>query len=114
MTMDCSRRGFVATTSLAAGAALLRTRGLIAHPLPASVLSSGVAPQVLIPEGLAPSDLRMLATTAVDAATHAGAAFADIRVGEQHVLDILAVGATDPVVRIQSTITYGIRVLVDG
>jgi len=61
-------------------------------------------------------ELQALATAAVDAATHAGASYADIRIAERHLLSVREVfdPNLNPNVRIDSTIAYGVRTLVDG
>jgi hypothetical protein len=105
-----SRREFLATTSLAAAGTVLATHGLSAQRLPAAALSSSQSAHDILREPMAPLALQQLATSSVDAAIAAGAAYADLRIAERHVL------AVDyrPSVRMYSTLTYGVRVLVDG
>jgi TldD protein len=109
-----TRRTFIATTSLAFAGTLLRTRGLRAQPLPQSIATSDIAASSVLPETFAPHDLRTLASSAIEAATRAGAAYADVRVGERHWLFVEGHGGGDPIVSLKSTVTYGVRVLVDG
>jgi TldD protein len=60
------------------------------------------------------SELQRLARSAVEAATRAGAAYADVRVAERHQLRTGWRWMDPPVNQMSSNFTYGIRVLVDG
>jgi TldD protein len=62
---------------------------------------------------MTPLDLRSLATRAIEAATQAGATYADVRIGERHRLQLTPNGI-EVNAHIISTVTYGVRVLVDG
>jgi TldD protein len=110
-----TRRGFVASTSLAVAGTLLGTRRLEAHRLATTLgdSSPSQAAQAFLPEPMMPAHLRHLATSAVEAATRAGATYADFRVGERHILR-LDWNFLQPNVDMTSGLTYGVRVLVDG
>jgi len=74
-----TRREFLATSSLAvAGLALASPRRLFAIPARARQSVGSFAPQLIDPE-----TLRQFARSAIDAATHAGATFADVRVSDR-------------------------------
>jgi TldD protein len=107
-----TRRDFLATTSLALAGAVLGPRGLHAQRLPAIMRSSFNA-NTFFPEPIAPPELRTLATQAIDAAQHAGASYADIRVAECQRLYLIYNGLECRTI-LESHFTYGIRVIVDG
>jgi TldD protein len=112
-----TRRTFVTAASLASAATLLGTRRLDALGqtvrLPAGVGSSPLPADAFFPDPIAPLDLRHLATRAIEAATQAGATYADARIGERHLLELRNF-YSQPDVYMTSTLTYGVRVLVDG
>jgi TldD protein len=108
-----TRREFIATSSLAMAGTVMRTHGLSAQPLPSSIGRSRRSAHELLPEAVGPADLRTLATRAIEAASRAGAAYADIRVGLRQTLYVEKFGP-DPAVSLRSRMTYGVRVLVDG
>jgi TldD protein len=107
---SCTRREFVATTSCAFAGTVIATHGIAAQHLPADLRRCALPATAFLPEPLAPLDLQQLATHAIDAATRAGAAYADVRVAERHVLILVAAGQ----IELRSTFTYGVRALVDG
>jgi TldD protein len=108
-----TRRDFLTTTSLAVAGTVLATRGVMAQRLPPSVRASRHPANAFLPEPMTSLDLRALATNAIDAAKNAGASYADVRVGERHELQVSPRGV-DPGMELTSTVTYGVRVLVDG
>jgi TldD protein len=104
-----TRRGFLATTSLLVTGAALGTRKLGAQS------SRRLSASKLLPDPTAPAELRALATRALDAARQAGASYADVRVADRAQLELNAyAGGLDVVADLHSTVTYGIRVIVDG
>jgi TldD protein len=111
-----TRRTFLSTTSLGIAGTLLRTRCVEAQRLPASIMRAGYAAQHVLPESSPPDALRALALRGIEAATQAGATYADLRLGAQYFLraGMMFTQAGDPIVFLSSTVTYGIRVLVDG
>jgi TldD protein len=112
-----TRRTFLATTSLSLAGTLLRTRGVEAQPLPRSIGRAGYSAQHVLPEASPPDALRALAQRGIEAAVQAGASYADLRFGERYELNVFVWGGRatrDPSVSLNSTLTYGIRVLVDG
>jgi len=115
-----SRRDFLTTTSGAAAGMVLSARALHAMseraPRP-FVMGMGQTGNVLLPEPIAGTDLHALAAAALDAAKAAGASYADIRVAEQHELEVRQMGPSTsllPDVRINVWFDYGVRALVDG
>jgi len=117
MDSRITRRTFVQTSCAAASLAavnMLRPRRATAQQLPATMGNSSLSPYALLQPPIAPADLRSLATGAVEAATHAGATYADVRVGEQHKLLLGWDRRAELSVYIESRFTYGIRALVDG
>jgi len=113
-----SRRNFIATTSLSLAGTVFATRRMFAQPasvirLSADVFRSGRAADAFFPAALPAKTLQELAANAIDAARHAGASYADVRVAEQHTLFVsLQFGV--PAVSMHTTFAYGVRVIVDG
>jgi TldD protein len=111
-----SRRQFLKTASFAvasvAGSTPLRADGLFhARVSPSSPHSANA----LLPHPIAVEELQTLAATAIDAARRTGASFADVRVAERRTMAIgYGLGDIDPVVRLDATFDFGVRVLVDG
>src|SRR5687768_12729544 len=90
--LPVTRRTFVTTAttaSLAVAGTLLGTRRLWGQPLSPSVGASCLSAQAFLPEPAAPLDLQRLAMSAIESATRAGAAYADVRVGERHELGLV-------------------------
>jgi TldD protein len=119
MTSRSTRRQFLTTTSLALAGTTLRGRQLRAQQLPHHIgMSSrhgGLNAAAMLPESLGPAYLRTLAVSAADAAKRAGASYADVRVAERHRLHLdLYTGDIQALVDLDSTVTYGVRVIVDG
>jgi TldD protein len=112
-----TRRDFVATTSasLLGGSVFGRSAsgqyGERTQVSRGRVSPSSVAADYL-PSTFQASDLQQLAQRAVDAAMRRGASYADIRVAEQHLLEVKPNFSAE--VSLISTFTYGIRVIVDG
>jgi TldD protein len=107
-----TRRSFLTTASMtAAGMLLGRPRVAAGSVITTSLDTSRSAESWLEPS--VPGTLRTLATRAVDAATHAGASYADVRIAEQQILrpDVDAIGRS---VNIASRCLYGVRARVDG
>jgi len=107
-----SRREFLTTTSLALAGTALGARHLKAgtpvripgrSPLAADVFLQGLAGSV---------DMKALAQRAVDTATQAGAAYADVRVSEYNMLWLPSFAISN--VYLETEFTFGVRVLVDG
>jgi TldD protein len=117
MTYPPSRRDFLATTSMALMSPLLVERP---HPrrivLPADAGRSRLPANAWLPDATAEDTLRALATTAMEAAKGAGAAYADIRVAERHFLLVSVNPAQmrwiSPDLKVM--LAYGVRVIVDG
>jgi TldD protein len=111
-----TRRDFLATTSLALASPLLPTRGGHVRRLPADAGRSRFSANAWLPDPVPGEELRALATHAMDAAKDAGAAYADIRLAERHWMT-LYMSPAEPLLpnpRLEATIAYGVRVVVDG
>jgi TldD protein len=67
----------------------------------------------LLSAPLTPDRLRAIAAAAIDAATKAGASYADVRVAERQQIGIEVFDITASI-DVESRFTYGIRVIVDG
>jgi TldD protein len=104
-----TRREFLSTTSLALAGTLVGARALHAGVPVELPAASPLSARAFLPNVRSASDLEMLATRAVDAARSAGAAYADVRVGERHWLL-----AEKERVILYTECTYGVRALVDG
>jgi TldD protein len=113
-----TRRGFLATATRAAaasafGGSLLSARDLGASPR--ALTRSSVTPRELLADPLPPDALRTLAMAAVEAGRAAGASFTDVRVAEREVNTVeLSIRDFDPVIWLETTFQYGVRVLVNG
>jgi TldD protein len=92
----------------------LCARSARALPLPANVGRSGASAQELLPAPIAADYMTTLASAAVDAAKTAGATYADVRLGEQHLLDVSQGNSGNPGVGLETLFTFGVRVLVNG
>jgi TldD protein len=111
-----TRRQFLTTTLLGVAGTSLGLQKLHASPLHDTVGLSSHPASAFLPDPLASSDLRAMATVAIDAARDAGATYADIRIAEQHYLDLWLSGISPimPIVQMRSLVNFGIRVIVDG
>jgi len=99
-----SRRAFVTRSSLLMAGTLVGGRRVWAFPRGTGrVIANLVAPP------FPPELLRTAATTAIEAAIHAGAEWADIRVGEERTLSIFGHGG-----ELQLGCGYSLRVRVGG
>jgi TldD protein len=108
-----TRRDFLTTTSLAAAGALLALpRSLAGSVVTTSLDTSRSAEHWLEPS--VPDTLRSLATRAIDAATHAGASYADVRFSEQQVMRPTVDAAIGRSVQLTSQCLYGVRARVNG
>jgi TldD protein len=108
-----SRRDFLVTSSVAmAGAGIL---GLRSRRLGAQALRSRRPVATLLPDVIDPAQLRHLAVAAVDAATSAGAEFADIRIANRRMFQMAYWYAdVPPESSIGFDYSFGIRVRVNG
>src|SRR5687768_14251208 len=99
-TKGSSRREFLTESSAAmAGTLIGGLRPVIAWTDP-RLSAYAVAPA----NRVAPDGLRQLALCAIDAARSAGATYADVRVGERHVLSV-SPGQLNPGADVTSTLT---------
>jgi len=105
-----TRRAFLAKTSLAAAGLAVGTRHLSAMTLDARRVLAGITPAMCLSEPRDPAVLRHLATQAMDAATKAGATYADIRVAERQYFVMNDQFGTE----LEEGFSYGVRVLIDG
>jgi TldD protein len=106
--MSLTRRDFLAVTSAgvlgltkAANAIPLRTAG-------------GHAANVFVPPMAEPSQLSRLASRALEAATAAGAQYADVRVANRQELSVFLDASWTPLAIVESSVGYGVRVMVNG
>jgi TldD protein len=105
-----SRRAFLANSSVATvGLNLGLRRSAGALPL-----RSHQPVSTFFPERVEPATLRTLALAGVDAARRAGATYADIRVADTHMLDMMQSVVALPFSRMEFAYTYGLRVCVNG
>jgi len=115
-----TRRDFLATTSLALVSPLLGARHGHLHGhtqlLPADAGRSRLPATAWLPNAMPGDALRALATHAINAAKEAGATYADVRVAERHSMTMLLSPAEPrlPQPRLEVTVSYGVRVVVDG
>jgi TldD protein len=108
-----TRREFLATTALgAAGVALAAAPGTL-FAVPSRLARSAAPAYTYFPTPMGVNELQSLALRAMDAARAAGAAYADVRVAEEHDLN-LRIGLSGPETYMHSRFSYGIRVLVNG
>jgi len=117
MNSRITRRTFVQASCKAASlasAGIFGTRRLAAQPLLVRSATASLSPDTLLSDPTTSSHLRHLATSAIAAATQAGAGYADVRCGEQHRLYLSWSNRVELGVSIESTFTYGIRAMVDG
>jgi len=86
-----------------------------AQPLSAAIMRSRQPMSDFLPEPVGAELLRQVALAAIEAATQAGASYADIRIADARRLD-LNVGDTFvvPMSYLTFDYSYGVRVLVDG
>jgi TldD protein len=109
-----NRRTFLSATSGAAVALATGTRQSHAQPCAAMLRSPHLAPNAFFPERVAPTTLRTLALTAIDAAVRAGARYADVRIAEQQHLIIVKQLGLNFATFLGTRLSYGVRALVDG
>jgi len=100
-----SRREFLASTGLAAGAVALASRRLAAAELPSPILTAGTEPDPAV---------KVLLLEALTAARTAGASWADARVQRQRRQNLGTRERQVTNVLDTDTIGCGVRVLVDG
>jgi TldD protein len=105
-----TRRGFLATTALAAASTSLHAQGRQSYPLSLARRHPTLTGAALLPAAMTPESLRTLAATALEAARAAGADYADIRVAEEHRLGI-SLGQN---IGTEFYFNAGIRVQVNG
>jgi TldD protein len=110
-----NRRCFISKLSLTTAATVAGVHGLNAQPLRLTPQMLKQPARDLLPEAVAPLELEKLALVAMEAAKATGAEYADIRIAEKHVLALkLWADPFAPVSELQSGLSYGIRVVVNG
>jgi TldD protein len=119
-----SRRDFLTRASLTLAGATLGARHLQALPaplrsapihwLPRSVVRSSHAADTFLPTPTAAEQLRTLASGAVTAAKNAGAAYADVRVGDQQSLSLFLQSGIESGLGVRERAGFGVRVQCDG
>jgi len=111
-----SRRAFLTQSSLALAGGLWSRRAFAAttrQPVVAIPMRATRAVSSFAPPLIAPGTLRALARTAIEAATKAGAHYADIRLGDRR--EFRCVGGEGTIQGgLDFTYGYGLRVEVDG
>jgi len=109
-----SRRTFLARTSLTAAGLALGARRLsgsgITGVRDARRIPANMSPAMCFAAPRSPAVLQALATQAMDAATQAGATYADIRVGEYQAILMTDQFGTE----LSDGFGYGVRAYVDG
>jgi TldD protein len=102
-----TRRAFLTRSGLAFGSLSLGARTL-------SAAQVGLRSANAFLRDPARSDyFKTLAARALEAAEHAGASYADIRLAQRHQLSIFLANGM-PVVSLETTVSYGIRTMVNG
>jgi TldD protein len=109
-----NRRNFLTTTSAALSSLALGARRGNAQPHAELSLPTNLAPHTFFPERLAPATLRALALTAIEAAMRAGAQYADVRIADHQQLMVAKQLGLNFTTQLHTTISYGVRALVDG
>src|SRR4051812_6588632 len=109
-----SRRQFLARTSIAAAGTGVGI-GVAAQSLWSLPTRSSQPVSVFAPDLVDPDTLRQLARRAIDAATAAGATYADIRIADRRMLMTQPAAADVPWDnRIGFEYSYGIRACING
>jgi len=109
-----SRRTFLARSSAVLASGILSRTAAAARPLAKIVAVPARSTRAVgsfVPPVMDPAIMRMLARTAIDAAVHVGAQYADIRIGDQRQF------FSEGFIRgswLSLTYGYGLRVQVDG
>jgi len=110
-----SRRDFLASASRAAIGAGMVGRGLLRPSLLHAIPMHAKQPLASFGPDLVDADaLRKFATVAMDAATKAGADFADIRIGMRRVFQMYLMDAVHPAGYMAFDYSYGIRAKIGG